>query len=154
LGWCGAIAESVKIGDIVIPKSAVIDEGTSPHYQAAADGQSVASPSMISTIKDAFVQAQVDFRAGTVWSTDAVFRETRQQVETHQQNGILAVEMEISALFTVAQYRCVDLGAVLVVSDELSSLQWRPGFKQKRFVQGRQTACNVVKEICQASIPE
>ena len=154
LGWCGAIAESVKIGDIIIPTSAVIDEGTSPHYQVATDGQSVASPSMISTIKDAFVQAHVDFRAGAVWSTDAVFRETRQQVETHQQNGILAVEMEISALFTVAQYRCVDLGAVLVVSDELSSLQWRPGFKQKRFVQGRQTACNVVKEICQVSIPE
>ena len=29
LGWCGAIAESVKIGDILIPTSAVIDEGLS-----------------------------------------------------------------------------------------------------------------------------
>ena len=154
LGWCGAVAETVKIGDIIIPTTAVIDEGTSSHYQATVKRESVASSHMISTIRDAFVKTHVEFRAGAVWSTDAVFRETRQQVETHQQNGILAVEMKISALYTVAQYRSVDLGAVLVVSDELSSLRWRPGFKQKQFVQGRQTACKLVKEICQVSIPK
>ena len=154
LGWCGAVAETVKIGDIIIPTTAVIDEGTSAHYKAAVNGQSVGSSSMISTIRHALDQAHVDFQIGAVWSTDAVFRETRQQVETHQQNGILAVEMEISALYTVAQYRRVDLGAILVVSDELSSLKWRPGSKQKQFVQSRQTACKLVKEICQASIPK
>jgi len=36
--------------------------------------------------------------------------------------------MEISALLTVAAYRSVSLAGLLVVSDELSDLKWRPGF--------------------------
>ncbi|NNL75321.1 MAG: nucleoside phosphorylase [Desulfobacterales bacterium] len=154
LGWCGAVAETVKIGDIILPTTAVIDEGTSAHYKAADNGHSAASSSMITTIRHALDQDHVVFHSGAVWSTDAVFRETRQRVETHQKKGVLAVEMEVSALYTVAQFRQVELGAILVVSDELSSLIWRPGFRQKRFVQSRQTACKVVKTICQESIPK
>jgi len=42
----------------------------------------------------------------------------------------------------------VALAGILVVSDELSSLDWRPGFKDERFVQGRRTAYRVVAELC------
>jgi purine-nucleoside phosphorylase len=89
----------------------------------------------------------IDFHAGAVWSTDAVFRETRQRVATYQQSGILAVDMETSALCSVAKFRGVDLGVILVVSDELSSLTWRPGFKHERFMHGRKTACRVIREL-------
>ena len=150
LGWCGAVSEEVKIGEIVLPTSAIIDEGTSAHYGAMDNRLSRASSSMVSMIRRTLEENQINFHAGAVWSTDALYRETRHQVETHQQNGILAVEMEISALYTVARFRRVDLRGILVVSDELSSLKWRPGFKQGRFVQGRQSACKVVKELCQA----
>ncbi len=147
LGWCGAISEKVKIGDIIVPTSAIIDEGTSAHYAKAHNGCSRASSSMLSLIRKVLDKNHIDFHTGTVWSTDAVYRETRQQVENYQQNGILAVEMEISALYSVAQFRRVELGGILVVSDELSSLKWRPGFKRERFLQGRQKACTVVKEL-------
>jgi purine-nucleoside phosphorylase len=90
---------------------------------------------------------RIDFHSGNIWTTDAVYRETRSLVETHQQNGILAVEMELSALYSVAQFRRVALAGILVVSDELSSLIWRPGFKDERFVQGRRNACRVVVEL-------
>jgi purine-nucleoside phosphorylase len=56
--------------------------------------------------------------------------------------------MELSALYSVAQFRQVALVGILVVSDELSSLDWRPGFKDERFVQGRRTVCRVVAELC------
>jgi purine-nucleoside phosphorylase len=69
-------------------------------------------------------------------------------VENYQQQGVLAVEMEISALYSVAQFRQVELGGILVVSDELSSFKWRPGFKNQRFVAGRKTACRMVKQSC------
>ena len=55
--------------------------------------------------------------------------------------------MEVSALWSVARFRGVDLGAILVVSDELSTGSWRPGFKQERFVRARQDACQVVKDV-------
>jgi purine-nucleoside phosphorylase len=153
LGWCGAVAENVKIGDIIVPTSAVIDEGTSPHYGATNNGFSKASSSMASMIRQVMIDSHIDFHTGSIWTTDAVYRETRQQVAAHQQNGILAVEMEISALYSVARFRDVDIIGLLVVSDELSSMRWRPGFKQARFIQSRQTACEVIKKICQASIP-
>ena len=154
LGWCGAVSEKVKIGDIILPTSAVIDEGTSKHYGTTDNGRSRASSSMVSKIRKVLAEKQIDFHAGEIWTTDAVYRETRQQVETHQQNGILAVEMELSALFSAARFRRVALAGVLVVSDELSLLKWRPGFKDERFVQGRRTLCGVVKELCPTLIPK
>jgi uridine phosphorylase len=56
--------------------------------------------------------------------------------------------MEISALFTVAKFRGAELGAMAVVSDELASFKWRPGFKMDEFKNGRKTACTVIKDLC------
>jgi purine-nucleoside phosphorylase len=148
LGWCGAVAEKVKIGDIVLPTSAVIAEGTSAHYGQMDTGVSHASSSLVSMLRQVLDKNQIDYHAGAILTTDAVYRETRPLIESHQQNGTLAVEMELSALYSVAQFRQVAFAGILVVSDELSSLDWRPGFKDERFVQGRQTACRVVKELC------
>jgi len=102
-------------------------------------------------IRQVLNQNKIDFQTGAIWTTDAVYRETRQLVERHQQDGTLAVDMELSALYSVAQFRGVALAGILVVSDELSSLDWRPGFKDKRFIQGRRIACRVVKELCETS---
>ena len=148
LGWCGAVAEKVKIGDIVLPISAVIAEGTSAHYGQMDNGISRASSSLVAMLRQILDKNQIDFHAGAILTTDAVYRETRPLIESHQQNGTLAVEMELSALYSVAQFRRVALAGILVVSDELSSLDWRPGFKDERFVRGRRTAHRVVKELC------
>jgi purine-nucleoside phosphorylase len=148
LGWCGAVSETIKIGDIILPTSAVIGEGTSAHYGQRVAGVSRASSSLVSMIRQVLNQNKIDFQTGAIWTTDAVYRETRQLVERYQQDGTLAVEMELSALYSAAQFRGVALAGILVVSDELSSLDWRPGFKDKRFVESRRIACNVVEELC------
>jgi purine-nucleoside phosphorylase len=147
LGWCGAVSNRVKIGDLMVPTSVVIDEGTSKHYGAGDSGPWPASFPMVSRIRQILKKKDIEFHEGAVWSTDAVYRETRQQVEAHRQNGVLAVDMEISALYAVAKFRGVDLSGMLVVSDELSAMKWRPGFKHEKFVRGRQTACKVIKEL-------
>ena len=151
LGWCGAVSEKVKIGDIILPTSAVIDEGTSTHYGQEGNRFARASSSLVAKIRQVLNENHIVFQAGAIWTTDAVYRETRQLVESRQQDGILAVEMELSALYSVAQFRGVALAGILVVSDELSSLDWRPGFKDERFAQGRRIACRVVEELCRTS---
>lgn len=147
LGWCGAVSDRVKIGDIILPTSVVIDEGTSKHYGAEGSDRFAVSFPLVPLINQVLEKNNIGFHPGAVWSTDAVFRETREQVAAHQQSGILAVDMETSALCSVAKFRGVDLGGILVVSDELSSLTWRPGFKHQRFMDGRQTACRVIREL-------
>ncbi|MGD8344739.1 MAG: nucleoside phosphorylase [Desulfobacterales bacterium] len=148
LGWCGSISQQVKIGDIVVATSALIDEGTSGHYQSNENGRSFPSETLTTKLRTEMEQAQVKFHSGAIWTTDAIYRETRHKVETYQRLNALAVEMEISSLFTVARYRGVDLAALAVVSDELASYKWRPGFKLKEFKHGRQAACEVIKNVC------
>jgi uridine phosphorylase len=147
IGWCGAVSPILTIGDLVVPSAAVIDEGTSPHYAAGASAACPSEP-LMRQVAEACTAEGVCARAGAVWTTDAVFRETRDEVTRHQRNGVLAVEMECSALFTVGGFRGVEVAALLVVSDDLSSLTWRPGFKDPRFIRGREMACNVISRLC------
>jgi len=149
LGWCGAVSDQVKIGDLILPTAALVDEGTSRNYGVPDSGQSKPSESMISLVEQVLKDHCIDFHSGKIWTTDAVYRETREKVADYQQKGVLAVEMEISALFSVAHFRQVELSAMLVVSDELSSFKWQPGLKDPRFISGHQTACRMVKESCE-----
>ena len=137
----------LAVGDLVVPTAAVIDEGTSPHYAAGVSAVCPSEP-LMRQVAEACAAEGVSARPGTVWTTDAVFRETRDEVARHQRDGVLAVEMECSALFTVAGFRGIDVAALLVVSDDLSSLTWRPGFKDPRFIRGREVACNVIGKLC------
>lgn len=147
LGWCGAVSDTVGIGDLVLPTSAFIDEGTSRHYVADAS-KSTACPSLVETLSAACASQGIAARPGAVWTTDAPFRETPDKVRGYRRQGALAVEMECSALFTLGAFRAVEVAALLVVSDDLSSLTWNPGFKDPRFARGREAACSVIAKLC------
>jgi uridine phosphorylase len=148
LGWCGAISPLVKLGDIILVTAAMIDEGTSGHY-APDQAESRPSERLVAQIRQLIRNKELNCREGAIWSTDAVYRETRQKVELYQSKDVLAVEMETSALFTVAGFRKIEVAAVLVVSDELSTFKWRPGFKDDKFKKGRIAACGLLKRLCQ-----
>lgn len=147
-GWCGSITHDVKIGDIIIPACAMIDEGTSVHYQKDRQTQAWASNPLNEKIKEALRRRGFFFHEGAVWSTDAIFRETREKVEYFRQNEALAVEMELSALYSVGRFLGVEVGAILVVSDELSTFKWRHGFRDERFKQSRQAVCEAISDLC------
>ncbi len=147
-GWCGAISHDVKIGDVIVPTSAIIDEGTSKHYASEENLISRPSTSIVKRTKGALSKQDISFREGPVWTTDAIYRETREKVEYFQKNDVLAVEMELSALFTVGRFRNVDVCGILVVSDELSTFKWRPGFRKKRFIKSRKAVVEVISRLC------
>jgi uridine phosphorylase len=147
VGWCGAITATVAIGDLVLPTSALIDEGTSRHY-LPEPRESSPSSALTRKISGGCAAEGVGVHVGAVWTTDAPYRETPDKLLAFQRRGALAVEMEVSALFSVAAFRRVEAAALLVVSDELSSLMWTPGFKDPRFTRGREAACNIVGRLC------
>lgn len=127
LGWCGALQHDLRVGTLVIPSGAVSEEGTSSHYPIFHHPLE-SDPTLNRMLEHALKQRDLPFSSGDVWTTDALYRETPEKVAAHQKAGILAVEMEISALMTLAVYRSVAMAALLVVSDELFDLKWRPGF--------------------------
>ncbi|MBI5593142.1 MAG: nucleoside phosphorylase [Deltaproteobacteria bacterium] len=146
LGWCGAISATITTGDILVPTLAWIDEGTSRAYSASP----AASPSDALTlgVKSALQSSALPFHEGAIWTTDAIFRETPDKMAHFLNKGALAVEMELSALFTVSAFLGVALSAILVVSDDLSGLTWNPGFKDRRFKDTRHKLAAVIAEIC------
>lgn len=146
LGWCGALSEAVSTGDLVLPTSAFIDEGTSRHYVADAS-ESTASVALVQTLSETGTALGIGLHPGALWTTDAPFRETREKVIAYRRRGALAVEMECSALFTVGAFRAVDVAALLVVSDDLSTLSWKPGFKDPRFAHGREAAGCIIGNV-------
>jgi purine-nucleoside phosphorylase len=106
---------------------------------------------MQQAIADALKQAGATAKKGTVWSTDAVFRETPSKVLRFRKRGAVAVEMEASALFSVGRFRKVKVGALLVVSDDLSEATWRHGFRDPEFAEGRQTLCKGIAALCRTT---
>ncbi|MCK4388692.1 MAG: nucleoside phosphorylase [Desulfobacterales bacterium] len=148
LGWCGSIQQRVQIADFVVPDRAVVGEGTSGYYPLNNEYPR-ASEGIIRAVEESLEIYSVPFHKGPVWSTDAPYRETRQKVLLLQSEGMLGVDMEISALFTVARFRQVEIGAILVVSDELGSLRWRRGFSSGKFKRSRKLATEIIPAICQ-----
>ena len=148
-GWCGALADTLRVGDVVLPSETRSGEGTSRYYPL----KGVAAPSMKlrSHLERVYSEAQVKVLGGCVWSTDAVYREERQMLrELHEQQGVSAVDMEFSALCTVACFRKIDFAAVLIVSDELWGKTWRPGFSSEKFLTTKARALNVLLDALAA----
>jgi len=134
VGWCGSLSSAVRIGHIVLPSAAISEEGTSAHYPGI---ECVPSVELLDLLKSALTSEGRTIHEGSVWSTDAPFRETCAKVKNFQSKGILAVDMETSALFSVSKFRGVELAVVLVVSDELSTLKWVHGFRNPTFHESR-----------------
>ena len=152
-GWCGAVSDSVKIGDIIVATSAFIDEGTSRHYgynEMSCNGIALPSFDLTETVKGLLRQSGVFFNEGPVWSTDAIYRETPEKIACYKEKNALGVEMELSAIYSAAAFRNIEAAGVLVVSDEISTLAWRPGFNDTRFRESRTAACGALIKICQS----
>ena len=149
-GWAGTLVEEVAIGDLLVAGGAFIDEGTSGHYSGAGRGDLATAPGEVTDrLRTDLSRAGIAHHGGEVWSTDAIYRETHEKVAYFREKSALAVEMELSAMFTVAAFRNVEMGALLAISDDLSGEAWRPGFGDKRFKETRKRVAGLIPGICE-----
>jgi purine-nucleoside phosphorylase len=128
VGYAGALQPGLDPGEVVLCERAIRDEGTSYHYLPAA-AEARADPELLDVCRRGLTAAEIDAVRGRSWTTDAPFRETEAEVREMQADGVLAVEMELAALYAVAQVRGVAAAGLCVVSDSLSDLRWRPYFR-------------------------
>lgn len=135
LGFCGALNPAYGIGDCFVPTIGIREEGTSYHY-LPADVVPAASGALNALMMDEAAAQGVALQAGPIWTTDALYRETALKIQRFQTAGVHAVDMEMAALFAVAQYRACEVGAILIVSDECYHPTWQPGFHMPNLRQG------------------
>lgn len=124
-GTCGVLDGGTPKGMVVVPTSAVRDEGTSYHYLPARR-EVVCSPEVVRMIEDVLKAHDCHYILGKTWTTDGVYRETSARVTRRREEGCLTVEMEASAMFAVAKFRGIEIGMLLHCSDDVSGEVWDP----------------------------
>lgn len=135
IGTSGTLQKNIKIGGLVVCDRAIRDEGVSHHYVKTSK-YSYASKLLTEKIKDSLKRLGVKYTVGTSWTIDAPYRETAEEARRYQKAGVATVEMELAALFAVAEYRNVDIGAILTISDSLADLKWKPNFHHQNTNKG------------------
>lgn len=122
--WGGTLQTDMKPGDIVVCNRAIRDEGASHHYLPSAKYID-ANESLVNELTEAIRTRSVQCTIGTTWTTDAPYRETREEIVQYQAEGVKTVEMESAGLFTVGQVRGVQTVSVVIGMDSLASLRWQ-----------------------------
>ena len=128
-GWCGSLVARLHIGDLFLPTSGRSEEGTSCHYPTCDPWDC----SLHTLLASLLQQSGFNSSTGGIWTTDALYRETWDKVEQYGNSGFMAVDMDCTALHSVASFSGVGLGAVLLVSDELFRGQWRSDYSRPQF---------------------
>ncbi|HUQ38613.1 MAG TPA: nucleoside phosphorylase [Acidimicrobiales bacterium] len=121
-GGAGAVAE-LAAGDIVIPTSALRDEGTSYHYMAPSRTVD-ADPVGVGVARAALERRGISYREGMTWTTDGLYRETKGRIERRKAEGCITVEMEAAAFFAVARFRGIRFAQLLYAGDDVSGDTW------------------------------
>ncbi|HEM6136983.1 TPA: nucleoside phosphorylase [Streptococcus suis] len=104
LGSCGVLDKSLAADKIILPSSALRDEGTSYHYAPASEEISY-DPASLLTMENALDQAGIEHVRAKTWTTDAFFRETAAKVKRRLAAGAMVVDMEASAIMAWANFR-------------------------------------------------
>jgi len=122
-GGAGAVVPGLALGHVVVPTSAVRDEGTSFHYVPPSRTID-ADAALVARAVELLDERDVPHLTGPTWTTDAIYRETPDKIRRRRDEGCLVVEMEASALMAIAQFRGVDLVQLLYAGDDVSGEAW------------------------------
>lgn len=122
-GSCGVLDRSLGKWHIIIPTAAYRDEGVSYHYLPAAD-EIETQADCTELLEAAFQRWQEPYVCGKVWTTDAIYRETRAKTDRRKEQGCVAVDMECAAVQAVAEFRQVKLAQFFYAEDNLDQEVW------------------------------
>ncbi len=122
-GGAGVLRKDIAVGHLVVPVSAIRDEGVSYHYLPPAR-EVACAPEVVGKIEEDFIKNKIAYIKAKTWTTDSFYRETEKKMDLRKSEGCVTVEMEAAAFFAVAQFRGVKLGQILYGGDDLSGVDW------------------------------
>ena len=120
VGTCGGIASGLKTGDLVIATAACPVDGATATYLHGEPYAPAADFALTRALVDAADAAGIPARTGLVASVDVFYNTDADYAPRWRDRGVLAFEMEASALFFLAARGGVQAACALTVSDVLS----------------------------------
>ena len=116
LASAGRLDSRMPLPAVVLADEAIRDEGTSYHYLPPSDTVR-ATPEVLPVLEKSLGEVGLPLRRGLVWTTDAPYRETADQMQRYADKGALAVEMQAASLFAFGQRCRIPVGLVAHVTN-------------------------------------
>ncbi|MCM8774356.1 MAG: hypothetical protein NC820_06455 [Candidatus Omnitrophica bacterium] len=143
VGSCGALLSNINIGDFIIAEDIIRGDGATRYY-VDDDFISKVDKELTNILEEEFKRIGKTYRGG-IWTTDAIFRETKDIVNSYIKKGAIAVDMVTTPFVTVANLYKKRVAVVLTVSDNL--ITGELGFSDFRFFEGEEKMVNLVFEL-------
>jgi len=123
VGSTGALQPEIDLGDLIIPNGAAKNEGTTRMYESSTIPAVPSTDVLMSLIEAAEnMKDKLNFKyhVGIISTDDAFYAEDQKFIKKLTDRGILSLDMESSAIFTVARLRKLKAGSILATSENFS----------------------------------
>ncbi|MEC0232366.1 purine-nucleoside phosphorylase [Paenibacillus alba] len=121
VGTCGGIQQDVKVRDVIIAMTASTDSSANQLLFPGFNFAPSADFDLLRKAYQASLDKQLSVKVGNILTADTFYRESMEPVKKLAEYGVLAVEMESSALYTLAAKHQAKALSILTVSDHLFS---------------------------------
>lgn len=120
VGTCGAIQKDIKVRDIILAQGSTTDSQTNRMIFSGIDYAPLADFFLLKQAYEIGVNKGLDLQVGNVFTSDTFYRENATEINhLLTRYNVLAIEMETTALYTLAaKFNCQAL-SILTVSDHI-----------------------------------
>lgn len=139
VGSCGAIQKDIQVRDVILAMSASTDSQMNRLTFGGVDYAPTASFDLLHKAYQVAVDKNLNVKVGNVFTADMFYNENAEH-EKWAQYGILAIEMETAALYTLAAKFGRNALSILTVSDHVIT-------GEETSAQERQTTFNDMIEV-------
>lgn len=119
IGTCGVIGAGIELGDLIVATGSVANEGTTRQYLGPEAYAAVPDFELTVSLAAAARRLRPATHVGLIQTEDAFYATDQGHVEELAARGVLALEMEASALFMLGKLRAVRAGCMLVASNRI-----------------------------------
>lgn len=121
VGTCGGIMQDLALKDVIIAMSASTDSQFNKLRFKGMDFSPTANFDLLKKATEAAASKDIDVHVGPIFSTDTFYHDDPDYWKLWADYGVIALEMETSALYTLAAKFGVRALSILTVSDLLTT---------------------------------
>ena len=119
IGTCGAIQPDLKLNQLILAEAAYTDSGTNLMHNLSQDFMPEASKSLLEAAKLTAQKFGISAISGKIFTTDSFYSDDETRWDKYIAQGVLAVEMETSILYTLTAKYNIQALSILSVSDNI-----------------------------------
>ena len=119
VGTCGGIQKDINVRDVIIAMTSCTDSNMNRQAFPGFDFAPCADFDLLKKAYDTGVENGLSVRVGNILTSDVFYRDNMDMVKKLGEHGVLAVEMETTALYTLAAKYQAQALSILTVSDHI-----------------------------------